>query len=571
MARAKILTSRRKLWVRILRRHTRDIRFILNLIKLRLRLWVTPIWPVSLAVIDDDLPESPWKGSVDNARALISGEFCENMGGEEPYDDFWMCIQRLSPNVQRRMHEFQWLRDLANYDEQDEAAEFARKLMDEWWHYEFDHPEFVNTVTIRAERLVYCLNFYDLIFHNAPKRWKRKQQNHYFSELLLLGDILRRKEHYAGFSTMKALLFSSFMFPAMRFYKRPVYRILDKALAVRFYADGGHRTRSPEFHRWDIATLIELRSVLKQKQIPIKPDFDLAMQRGLDALATMTHGDGRLACFHDSIEQPVDKFINLWLSWRKPKPLPQQTLPKTGFVHLKRSESTIIFDVGYKPVSRLHHHSSPLSFEFSRHGARVIANCGAYRGEEEAWKEASYSTAAHSTLSIDAYDAWTGQEESTVASFKAGFCSVEEQNENVTLVADHYGYADYFGIVHEREITLSQDGAVVQGIDRIREVPQKLIQPEFAAESIFIRFHLHPTVSIEKIVPEAVVLRLKNDELWHFSLEGEVKVPQVEESIYLGEDGLPKPTLQLVVEVPFAESSAETERAYGWKLAFQRA
>lgn len=568
MAKARILSSKRKFYTRVFRLYTRKIRFLLHLIKLQLRYWISPVWPLPAIVMDEDYPECPWAPKLENAKALIKGEFCPDMGGDE-YEDFWICIKDLSRTVQRQMHDFQWLKDLSIYEDKDEAAEFSRRLIDQWHYYKDEHNSVAHEVTVRAERLSYCLSYNDIIAHNASQKWLRRQRRYYYAEIILLTDLLRRKEHYAGFSTLKALLFASLIFPSMQFLQRPVNRMLHQAMSVRFFSDGGHRTRSPEFHRWDIATLLELRAVLKQKQLHITPEFDEIMQRGLDALATFTHGDNKLACFHDSIEQPVDKFINLWQIWRKPKPLAQQTLPKTGFVHLKRDDSTIIFDVGYKPSSKLHHHASPLSFEFSRIGSRMIVNCGAYRGMEKAWRKASYSTAAHSTLCIDTTDAWDGDK--SEAGFKVGHCSVEEGDAQVNVIAEHFGYVDSYGIIHEREIALSADGKIIRGEDRIRHSERQVAYAAREAENIHIRFHLHPTVSIEKITPQAVVLRLKNDELWNFSLEGENKVPSVEESIYLGEDGFPKQTMQLVITAPMDdESDIEEERIFAWNLTLNK-
>ncbi len=567
MGAARRLHSKRRFYSRVVRLYTRKLRYLSNLIKLRIRLWLSVVWPLSCTPIEEDAPECPWAPKLESAQALISGKFCEDMGGNS-FEDFWICIQKLSRNFQRRIHDFQWLNDLSIYGDKDEAAEFARRIIDQWHHYEKEHHSVAHQVTVRAERLAYCLSFHHLLAHNAPKKWLRRQQRYYYTEIIMLADLLRRKEHYAGFSALKALLAASLVFPSMRFLQRPVNRVLHQAMAVRFFADGGHRTRSPEFHRWDIATLLELRTVLKQKQLHITPEFDEHMQRGLDALASFMHGDSKLACFHDSIEQPVDRFINLWQVWRLPKPLAQQVLPKTGFVNLKRDESTVIFDVGYKPSNKLHHHASPLSFEFSRIGARLISNCGAYRGNDEAWKRASYRTAAHSTLCVDTVDAWAGYNSDN--GFKLGLCSVDDNDEQLRLIADHYGYADSFGIIHEREISLSADGKSLHGIDYVRPAPKKVLYTAHEAENIHIRFHLHPSVSIEKITPQAVVLRLKNDELWNFFLEGDNKVPLVEESIYLGEDGFPQETIQLVISAAIDDEQAhEGDRQFAWKLELQ--
>lgn len=287
MALAQTLFSKRRLYARIFRLYTRKIRFILHLVKLQIRLWLSAVWPLSFTPIDDIYPECPWTPKLENAQALLNGEFCKDMVGDEvdEFEDFWICIRRLSLTVQRKMHDFQWLKDLSIHGDRDAAAEFSRDLINQWRQYERQHNDLAHHVTSRAERLAYCLSFHDLLAHNASKKWLRRQQRYYFKEIIMLADILRRKQHYAGFSALKALLFASLVFPSMEFLKRPVNRMLHQAMSVRFFADGGHRTRSPQFHRWDTATLLELHAVLKQYQLHFSPEFDEIMQRGLDALA----------------------------------------------------------------------------------------------------------------------------------------------------------------------------------------------------------------------------------------------------------------------------------------------
>ncbi|MDG1287228.1 MAG: heparinase II/III family protein [Rickettsiales bacterium] len=562
---AEIISSKGKNFSRILRKNTRELRFLSNLIKLRLRLWLTPVCPLSLAMYQE-YPRDPWKPEKIRGDAFMSGEFCEGMGGTPFEHDFWKCVRDLPLNWQRRMYEFQWLRDLSVVEDKHKASEFARQLVDEWGEQAELHGAIGRQVTTRAERLAYCFSYHDLLARGASLTWLKKQQNYYFKELLMLGDILRRKEHYIGFSGLKALLFASMLFPSMSFLMRPVNRMMHRAMKTRFFEDGGHRTRSPEFQRWDVATLLETRAAMKHRHIPITPEFDAMLQRGLDALAGLAHGDGKVACFHNSIEEPVNLLMSLWQEWRKSKPLPQKILPDMGYVHLKRKDSTFVFDVGYRPMTSIHHYAGALAFEFSRIGARMVVNCGAYRGEDEVWKKVSYRTAAHSTLSLDQYDAWgKGQCEE---SFKAGHCSVEEGESDIRVMADHYGYADRLGYVHEREVALSEDGKILTGRDSLRPVVKHLVFAREKAQKMHLRFHLHPSVTVEKMAPQAITLKLKNGEFWNFTVDDADVVPLVEESIYLGENGLPQTSFQLVISAILAD--AEEEKSFSWKFEWNK-
>src|SRR5262249_11396831 len=73
-----------------------------------------------------------------------------------------------------------------------------------------------------------------------------------------------------------------------------------------------------------------------------------------------------------------------------------------GFERAARGDALILFDTA--PPPPLRHdcvaHAGTLAFEFSAGGARLVVNCGAYRGRNRAWRDAGRMTAAHSTLVI---------------------------------------------------------------------------------------------------------------------------------------------------------------------------
>ena len=94
--------------------------------------------------------------------------------------------------------------------------------------------------------------------------------------------------------------------------------------------------------------------------------------------------------------------------------------------------------------------------------------------------------------------------------------------------ANHDGYADSFGIVHERRIRLAPRGESLTGSDRL--VPSgrgKRGETPFA-----VRFHIHPDVRVSPSQGGDILLKLPGGEGWRFRVGG--GVPTVEESIYVG-------------------------------------
>jgi uncharacterized heparinase superfamily protein len=559
-----IISSRGKAISKFFRRHTRSLRFLGHLIRLKWRLALAPVWPLDIPTYSQYL-QDPWQGEASRGLSLLNGTFCDEHGGKA-YEKLWECGRELPYDIQLKMHEFGWLRDLAQCTPKAEAAEKARRLIDEWWEVRYQHIDSAMRMTTRAERLSNCLLHHEFLLKGASQVWLRRQNRYYQNEIISLADMLRRREHVAGFTAMKALLFASMVFPSMKFLLAPVNRYLIAAIKSRLCGDGGHRTRSAEFLHWDMTMLLGIRAALKGRKLPIAPVFDEVVQNGLDALATLTHGDGKTACFHSSIERPVQELNNLWMSWRKSKPLPQKILPKSGYAHLYKKDAHLIMDVGYQPALGIYHYAGPLAFEFSREGARFIVNCGAYRGSHLAWQEVSYHTAAHSSFSVNGVDAWEGLEDEADA--KMGHCSVEEDEKGIEIRADHCGYTHSLGLLHERQIHLNEQGDLLKGQDRILRVSSA--SEKYAKRTkACLRFHLHPSVSVAKVTPKFLMLRLKNDEFWEFSIEdAEESVPLVEESVYLGEKGIPQKSVQLVIPLP--SLSDQKESVVKWRLALSK-
>lgn len=120
----------------------------------------------------------------------------------------------------------------------------------------------------------------------------------------------------------------------------------------------------------------------------------------------------------------------------------------------------------------------------------------------------------------------------------------EQRDGAIALRASHDGYADNFGVIHQRTLTLSADGLRLDGEDMF---PSTEVASVVAGRDQFaIRFHLHPSVKANKLTnSHGAMLMLPNKEVWTFSAP-EDRI-ELEESVYLaGPDG-PRRTVQLVI------------------------
>jgi uncharacterized heparinase superfamily protein len=98
------------------------------------------------------------------------------------------------------------------------------------------------------------------------------------------------------------------------------------------------------------------------------------------------------------------------------------------------------------------------------------------------------------------------------------------QGWTVDAVSD--AYAAPFGIRHERQVTLSPQGLMVTGRDRL--IPMH----KGAGQSFTVRFHIHPDVRVSRLDGGGILLKLPGGEGWRFRTGGGVL--DVEESVYLG-------------------------------------
>ena len=113
------------------------------------------------------------------------------------------------------------------------------------------------------------------------------------------------------------------------------------------------------------------------------------------------------------------------------------------------------------------------------------------------------------------------------------------------LRASHDGYAERFGIVHQRSLMLSAGGNRLDGEDVF--VPTKGTSCRAGTQDDFaVRFHLHPSVKANRLTDgHGVMLMLPNREVWTFDAH-EDRV-ELEESVFLaGPDG-PRRTVQIVI------------------------
>jgi uncharacterized heparinase superfamily protein len=173
----------------------------------------------------------------------------------------------------------------------------------------------------------------------------------------------------------------------------------------------------------------------------------------------------------------------------------------------------------------------------------------------ENWRQLARATAAHSTVTFENTSSARFVELATFRRVLGGSPMLggpskvtvtrEDGPDGIALRASHDGYADRFGILHERVLTLASDGNRLDGED-IFLAADGSAQLQTTQDEFAVRFHLHPTVKATRLTDgHGVMLMMPNKEVWTFSAR-EDRV-ELDDDVFLAAPEGPRKTAQIVI------------------------
>jgi uncharacterized heparinase superfamily protein len=531
------------------------------------RVWLrrTPLYRHMLkGRLADHIAFHPWDAAprrLEEADSLLRGRFqFHGLSVDVPDGVSVFDLPPPSTDWHMALHSFAWLPPLSNAGG-DNARRLATNLIGQWVKRYGGYSEPVWLPHIMARRLAAIFSHARLVVPNSEMTWRSRL-------FVSLRDQARFLERIAGeapdglprLEAAAVLALSGMCLDDSPRRRETGMQRLEQEIERQILPDGGHVSRSPEAllaaYR-NIVMVLEALSIVGEE-----PPHTLrnAHDRMAPMLRFFRHGDGMLALFNGGAEGD-SKMIAGLLARDDIRGQPFHHARHSGYQRLAAGRTLCLLDCGKTPPGAfaLDAHAGAGAFELSSGPDRIVVNCGAAGLTHQAWSAALRATAAHSTVTL--------ADTSSARLLPAGLSrsllgprlidgpieSVSRRVETAqgwTVEAMHDAYVAGFGLRHERQITMSPQGLMVTGRDRLVPADGHSVKGLHFA----VRFHIHPDVRVSRLDGGGILLKLSGGEGWRFRAGGGTL--EIEESVYLGGSMLRRAE-QLVVGGTIKDSPTE--------------
>ena len=513
-------------------------------------------WPLAISVPDKvevslgDLMPADALLAQDyyNGRFALSGVVVET-SGDSPF-----ISASPSRDWQNELHSFSWLRHIAAADT-NLARAHGNGLLHDWvmfWGNQTTSRTWSPAIT--ARRLLSWCRYLPLLASEAHPdqtallhKSAVRQAKHLYQKLPVLSPTSDKLQ------VLIALAAISLCYNQKERFVRLILRELDRELQLQIKADGVHISRNPQDLILLLADLIPLRNLHSDCMVPPSSTLVNAIDRMASAVRFFQHSHGELAQFNGTGETDAELLQNILNATENSQAT--KSAPQSGYERLAEGGTIIIADTG-SPENTLpaaDNLAGTLSFELSSGKNTFIMNCGVPVLNRELYLPYARSTAAHSTLVLENAsssrytNARLGDEGSSTILIRSPQKVLAERSVadgGDTLTTSHDGYLQQFGFVHQRRLTLCDNGETVLGADSLDQ-PKNINAPTPPLE-FCLRFHLPPNISASLLANgHSILLAAPDRDAWTFTC---IDAPiALEESIrFAGREG-PRKTEQIVV------------------------
>ncbi len=500
----------------------------------------------------------PLAGDRAAGMALRAGHFCV-LGVKLPIAqlEFGPGTRQPTPLVERYVHSYAWLRDLAGSGARPQVEATALRIHRMWLDA---HPLPGKgpawEVEMSAKRLLAWLVHAPLILSNKAVRGRTLLTLDKTARWLDAA-VAKAPDKQAEVFGWGALVAAGLLLPEGKPRRLFAEAGMARALGEFVGEDGGVQSRSPLGQMELLELLTELTACYRaMKKDP--PQFLTAMSELIvPPLLAVVHGEGGLGNWQGAgavASERVNELVRA--SGVRTRPLKE---PRGWGYHRASAGKTILqFDAAPPPLARYARSgcASTLAFELSAQGQRIIVNCGgaAWAGGQVPARieQGLRATAAHSTLVLEDVN-------STAILIKgnlgAGVGVVEVDRRTIggarsgatRIEASHDGYASRFGLVHRRVLVLREDGSELAGEDTLLPASKR---GKRGKVGYAIRFHLGQGV-VARLSEDrkGAGLALLDGSHWQFRVAGEYTgTLSIEDSLFVDAQGRPQPVQQLVLQ-----------------------
>lgn len=511
--------------------------------------------------------DSPVTGDRAAGTALRAGHFLVN-GAKLPIAQLdFENGARLSRGVERVLHSFSWLRDLAASAPREDCIGVAERITGAWLDA---NPSPAKGAAWEVEhvglRLMAWLVHAPLVLSGQDEKLKPRL-------LKAIGETAgwldrRAVRDGAGLGQvagLAAVTAAGLLLPEGRPRRLFGEGALIKALGDLVGEDGGVLSRCPDAQMQSIALITDLIACYEAAGEEVPQALVVMRELLVPPLLSLRHGDGGLGNWQGQGAIGADRVAAL-LAATGIRTRPLKDVHHWGFHRLRGGDTVVQFDAAPPPRARQARTgcASTLAFEMSDGPARLIVNCGgaALAGGQVPARigQALRATAAHSTLVLDDANSTAvllhgklgkGAETVEVDSRIIKRSTGSAGRDAMRVEASHDGYGARFGLIHKRVLTLRGDGSELAGEDILLPVSRKGKRGKIG---FAIRFHLGR--GVEAHISEdgrGASLLTADGRLWQFRLRGDAAGAKdvklgCEDSLWVDGEGRMHPTEQLVIE-----------------------
>ena len=490
-----------------------------------------------------------------HGRFPLSGHLVET-GGESPFQ-----IDVANRGWQKTLHGFRWLRHMRAAGT-DLAAANARALVSDWIATNGGNISGIAwEPATTAKRIIAWLQHSSVVLQGAEFPFYRAFLKSLAVQIRYLRSVV--KEMPDGKDRLRAriaLAFSALSLPAPASALRNATRLLAVELDRQILPDGGHISRNPLAVMELLADLLPLRYTYANQAETPPPALINAVDRMLPALRFFRHQDGSLARFNGMGATIHDRIAAI-LRHDDTEGAPLLHAPHSGYERLCMGDTTVIADTGLPPPIDVSNaaHAGCLSFEMSSGRQNFVVNCGVDTYGAADFRPLARATAAHSTATLNDTSSARFNHSIRVNDLvsppliggpKNVPCRRTDQPGVQGFIASHDGYVPQFGLYHERELALSENGSVLIGLDRFLRsggAPAR----DNGRDFVTVRFHIYPDIELFQDEEDRLVMAGPHADRWVMSCQ-EV-LPEVEESIYFAGLGGPRRSRQIVLAFKASE------------------